>query len=90
MPLTCPNPNPPAMTLTQFISRIKSDPTFLADFKSTLDSAGANDKAARDCIESYLKPTEQELEGFGVPNANVLPARFCTESGKLALILATR
>ncbi len=77
------------MTLAQVVNKLKTDATFPADFKATLASANANDQAAIDCINSYLAPTAQELEAKSVSKSEISLYSACTESGKLALILAS-
>jgi hypothetical protein len=84
------NPDP-AMNLTPFVARLKADATFLTDFKETLASANANDAnslAACKIVDSWLKPTDQELLAVPVPPNKVGPLHVCTDSGNLALILA--
>jgi hypothetical protein len=80
------------MTLTPFVVQLKTNSTFLTDFKDTLASANANDAgslAACKIIDSWLQPTEAELIALNVPKTKVGPLRVCTDSGNLALILAS-
>jgi hypothetical protein len=88
MSLQCPNPDS-AMTLAQIVNRLKTDSEFASDFKQTLASAIENDQTAIDCIDSYLAPTAEELQAKSVSKSEVALYSSCTESGKLALILAS-
>lgn len=85
----CPNPGNEGRpySLLEFVALLK-DKAFAKFFFDLLKRAEANDKAAIDCVNSYLEPTEQELQDLGIPASRIESMRRCTESGLLVIVTA--
>ena len=64
------------------------DKAFARFFLDLLMRAEANDQKAIDCVNSYLEPTEQELQDLGIPASEWASKRRCTESGLLVAVVA--
>ena len=82
----CPNPGR-ACTLWELIDRLK-DKDFAQFFSDLVKRAGENDKAAIECVNSYLAPTVDELEDLGIPASQIDSMRRCTDSGLLVMVTA--
>jgi hypothetical protein len=83
----CPNPRGKPYTLWELI-RLLSDRAFAQFFLDLLKRAEENDKAAIECVNSYLEPTELELQELGIPASQWGSLRRCTDSGLLVLVIA--
>ena len=82
---TCPNPNPPPLTLTQVLNLLDTDSDFAAFFATTLKLALAGNHEAIDCVDSYFHPTWGELQNLGIPEKDQTAMRNCTDSSLLVL-----
>ncbi|MEY2488140.1 MAG: hypothetical protein QOC70_82 [Verrucomicrobiota bacterium] len=82
----CPNPDK-AYTLWELVGKLQ-DRAFARFFFNLLKSAEANDPEAIACVNSYLAPTELELQDLGIPPSQIGNFRRCTDSGLLVLVLA--
>jgi uncharacterized protein (DUF2384 family) len=83
----CPNPMGKPYTLWELI-RLLADRGFAQFFLEKLRKAEGNDMEAIDCVNSYLEPTEQELQELGIPASQWGSMRRCTDSGLLVLVTA--
>ena len=87
----CVNPGNPntgePYTLTEILVELKNEDfaMFLFDL---MKRAQANEKDAINCLNSYLEPTEEELENLGIPASEIDSMRRCTDSGLLVLVIA--
>ena len=43
---------------------------------------------AIDCVNSYLEPTDEELQDLGIPASEIDSMRRCTDSGLLVIVTA--
>lgn len=84
----CPNPNGKPYTLWQFVALLKRDKTFAQFFLDLSKRAQGNDPAAIACVNSYVAPTDQELQDLGLPTSEWGAMRKCTDSGLLAIAKA--
>jgi hypothetical protein len=85
----CPNPGNEGRpySLMEFVGLLK-DKAFAGFFLDLLKLAEANDKAAIECVNSYLAPTVEELENLGIPASQIESLRKCTDSGLLVVVTA--
>jgi hypothetical protein len=83
----CPNPRGKPYSLWELV-RLLADRTFAQFFLDLLRRAEENDKAAIECVNSYLEPTDRELEELGIPASQWGSLRRCTDSGLLVLVIA--
>lgn len=83
----CPNPRGKPYSLWEFLPLLE-DRAFAQFFLGQLKSAEANDKGAIACVDSYLEPTERELQELGIPASQWGSMRRCTDSGLLVLVTA--
>ena len=83
----CPNPKA-AYNLWDLVNLLQSDKAFAAFFSDLLMRANDNDKSAIACVDSYLKPTDTELENLGIPASNQGSLRRCIDSGLLVAVIA--
>ena len=83
----CPNPNGKPYTLWELVALLK-DKTFAQFFVNLVKRAEGNDPAAIACVNSYLAPTDQELQNLDIPASDWGTMRKCTDSGLLALAQA--
>lgn len=88
----CVNPGNPhnagqPYTLTEILVELKNEDfaKFLFDL---IKRAQGNHKDAINCLNSYLEPTENELENLGIPASEIDSMRRCTDSGLLVLVIA--
>lgn len=84
----CPNPNGKPYTLWQLVALLKRDKTFAQFFLDLSKRAQENDSAAIACVNSYLAPTDQELQDLDIPASDWDTMRKCTDSGLLAIAKA--
>src|SRR5664279_3713731 len=84
----CPNPNGKPYTLWQLVALLKRDKTFDQFFVDLCNRAQKNDSAAIACVNSYVAPTDQELQDLDLPTSDWDTMRKCTESGLLAIAKA--
>jgi hypothetical protein len=84
----CPNPNGKPYTLSELVALLKRDKTFAQFFSDLSKRAEENDSAAIACVNSYLAPTDQELQDLGKPASEWGTLRKCTDSGLLAIAIA--
>lgn len=84
----CPNPNGKPYTLWELVALLKKDKTFAQFFVDLSKRAEENDSAAIACVNSYLAPTDQELQDLGIPTSQWDTTRKCTDSGLLAIATA--
>ena len=84
----CPNPNGKPYTLWQLVALLKRDKTFAQFFLDLVKKAQGNDSAAIDCVNSYVAPTDQELQNLEIPTSEWETMRKCTDSGLLAIAQA--
>ena len=84
----CPNPNGKPYTLWQLVALLKRDKTFAQFFLDLVKRAQGNDSAAIACVNSYLAPTDQELQNLDIPTSEWETMRKCTDSGVLAIAQA--
>jgi hypothetical protein len=83
----CSNaPNTP-YPLWEFLPLLQ-DKAFAQFFLDLLKRAESNDKAAIDCVNAYLGPTELELQNLGIPASQIDSMRRCTDSGLLVMVTA--
>lgn len=82
----CPNPGK-AYTLWGLIAQLQ-DRAFARFFLNLLKRAEENDPDAIACVNSYLAPTEQELQDLGIPASQIGNFRRCTDSGLLVIVTA--
>ena len=61
----CPNPDKP-YTLWELIDKVEKDPVFAQFFSAQIVSANAGNYEALLCVESYLQPTTEDLQGLGI------------------------
>ena len=83
----CPNPRGKPYTLWELV-RLLADRTFAQFFMEKLRRAEESDRNAIDCVNSYLEPTEQELQDLGIPASQWASMKRCTDSGLLVLVTA--
>ena len=84
----CPNPNGKPYTLWQLVALLKRDKTFAQFFLDLSKRAQENDSAAIACVNSYVAPTDQELQDLGIPTSEWGIMKSCTDSGLLAIAKA--
>jgi hypothetical protein len=84
----CPNPNGKPYTLWQLVALLRSDKTFAQFFLDLSKRAQENDRAAIACVNSYVAPTDQELQDLEIPTSEWDTMRRCTDSGLLAIAKA--
>jgi hypothetical protein len=84
----CPNPNGKPYTLWQLVALLKRDKTFAQFFLDLSKRAQGNDPAAIACVNSYVAPTDQELQDLDIPTSEWETMRKCTDSGLLAIAKA--
>jgi len=82
----CPNPNGKPYTLWELVALLK-DQTF-GQFFVNLVKRAEEDPAAIACVNSYLAPTDQELQNLDIPASDWGTMRKCTDSGLLAIAKA--
>ena len=83
----CPNPKA-AYNLWDLVALLQSDKAFAEFFADLLKRANDNDKGAITCVDSYLQPTDAELDDLGIPASNWGDLRKCTDSGLLVAVIA--
>ena len=83
----CPNPQSP-YTLWGLVRLLESDSDFADFFSLLLKRANNNEKGAIDCVDSYLAPTTEELQGLGIGASQWNSLRKCTESGLLVAVIS--
>jgi len=83
----CPNPRGRPYTLLQLVALLE-DKAFAQFFFDLLKRAEASEKEAIECINSYLEPTDQELQNLGIPEARWASLKRCTDSGLLVAVTA--
>ena len=82
----CPNNDPDLPTsLEAVLKRLEDDSEFATFFAGKLKMALAGDHGAIDCVDSYLKPTWEELTILGIDALDQSVMRHCTDSGFLVL-----
>jgi hypothetical protein len=84
----CPNPNGKPYTLWQLVALLKRDKTFAQFFLDLSKRAEGNDRAAIACVNSYVAPTDQELQDLGIATSEWGTMKRCTDSGLLAIAKA--
>jgi hypothetical protein len=84
----CPNPNGKPYTLWQLVALLKRDKTFAQFFLDLSKRAQEKDPAAIACVNSYVAPTDQELQDLDIPTSEWDTMRKCTDSGFLAITKA--
>jgi hypothetical protein len=84
----CPNPNGKPYTLWQLVALLKRDKTFAQFFLDLSKRAQENDSAAIACVNSYVAPTDQELQDLDIPTSEWETMKRCTDSGVLAIAKA--
>ena len=84
----CPNPNGKPYNLSELVALLKKDKTFAQFFSDLSKRAEENDPDAIACVNSYLAPTDQELQDLGRPASEWDTLRKCTDSGLLAITTA--
>ena len=84
----CPNPYGKPYTLWQLVALLKRDKTFAEFFLDLSKRAQENDSAAIACVDSYVAPTDQELQDLGIPTSEWGTMKRCTDSGLLAIAKA--
>jgi hypothetical protein len=84
----CPNPNGKPYTLWQLVALLKTDKTFAQFFLDLSKRAQENDSAAIACVNSYVAPTDQELQDLGIAASEWVTLKRCTDSGVLAIAKA--
>ena len=84
----CPNPNGKPYTLSELVALLKRDKIFAQFFSDLSKRAEENDSDAIDCVNSYLAPTDQELQDLGIPTSQWGTLKRCTDSGLLAIARA--
>lgn len=84
----CPNPNGKPYTLWQLVALLKRDKTFAQFFLDLVKKAQGNDPAAIACVNSYVAPTDQELQDLDIPTSEWDSMKRCTDSGTLAITQA--
>jgi hypothetical protein len=83
----CPN-SKGAYNLWDLVDLLESDKVFAGFFADLLKRANDNDKSAIACVDSYLEPTDAELEDLGISASNWGSLRRCTDSGLLVAVIA--
>ena len=83
----CPNSQAP-YTLWGLVSLLQSDKSFAEFFADLLKRANNNDKGAIECVDSYLAPTDGELQALGIGASQWNSLSKCTESGLLVAVIA--
>lgn len=84
----CPNPYGKPYTLWQLVALLKRDKTFAQFFLDLAKKAQGNDPAAIACVNSYVAPTDQELQDLDIPTPEWDTMKRCTDSGTLAIAKA--
>jgi hypothetical protein len=84
----CPNPNGKPYTMRELVALLKTDKTFAQFFLDLSKRAEGNDLAALACVNSYLAPTDQELQDLGIAASQLGTMKRCTDSGLLAIATA--
>jgi hypothetical protein len=84
----CPNPNGKSYSLREIVALLQTDKTFAQFFLDLSKRAEGNDLAAVACVNSYLAPTDQELQDLGIAASEWVNMRKCTDSGLLAIATA--
>lgn len=85
----CPNQGNDGkpFSLLQLVEMLR-DRAFAQFFFELLKRAEAGDPAATACLNSYLEPTDRELQNLGVPESRWGSLRKCTDSGLLVAVIA--
>jgi hypothetical protein len=73
--------------LWEFLPLLK-DKVFARFFLDLLKRAEENEQDAIACVNSYLEPSEQELQDLGIPASQWGSLRRCTDSGLLVVVTA--
>jgi hypothetical protein len=83
----CPNPRGRPYSLSQ-LTALLEDKAFAKFFFDLLKRAEGDEKEAIECVNTYLDPTDQELQNLGIPEARWSSLKKCTDSGLLVLVMA--
>ena len=83
----CPNPDPP-FCLKAIVKKILKDKVFAKFIAEQLCKAHRNDQEAIRCVNSYFKPTDDELDQLCIPPRKRADLRrcMCTDTHQLLLI----
>lgn len=86
----CPNPDAP-LTLKEIVDRMEFDSDF-AQFISGLLCASYTDEKAKACLDSYYKPTTDELTGLCIPKKyhKMMMACTVTTPNDLLIVMPAR
>lgn len=84
----CLNPRGKPYSLGEIVALLQTDKTFAQFFFELLKRAEAGHPDANDCLNSYLEPTDRELQDLGVPESRWSTLRKCTDSGLLVAVIA--
>jgi hypothetical protein len=84
---SCPNPGRP-FCLKAIVKKILKDKVFAKFIAEQLCKAHGGDEGAIRCVDSYFKPTDDELDAICVPRPKRAELRNCrcTDTHKLLLI----
>lgn len=76
-----PNPRKP-FTLRKIVDRMEDDPAFAQFIKDLLCATNSSDsteaEAARNCLSSYYRPTDDELVALCLPKKDIKSLQRCT------------
>lgn len=86
----CPNPREKPYNLWELVALLETDKTFAQFFFDQLKAANENDPGAIACLDSYLAPTTEELQGIGISASQVANMKRCTDSGLLVAAIAKK
>ena len=84
---SCPNPDPP-FCLRAIVKKILKNKAFAKFIAEQLCKAHHGDRNAAKCVDSYFKPTDDELDALCIPGSkrHKLHMCVCTDHQKLLLI----
>lgn len=74
-------------SLLQIVDMLR-DRAFAQFFFELVKRAEGGDPEATDCLNSYLEPTDRELQNLGVPESRWGSLKKCTDSGLLVAVIA--
>ena len=82
-PYSCSNPPEAPMSLKETVELLNSDPDFAMFFANLLCRSNNGDVSASECIESFYKPTDEELAALCFPKSAYPSLQKCTEQNLL-------
>ena len=85
---TCPKDPKGPYSLWEVVNLIQNDKDFAEFFAAKVVAANGGDLNAAACVESYLEPTNEDLQGLGIHESQWGSMRKCTDVALLILVIA--